>query len=55
MKHTHLALYKALLSTGEERFFLARDVEDAAWEAVAIAEQFNSELIDISPHETKET
>jgi hypothetical protein len=47
MKHTHFVTYVALLSTGEKRFFLARDVEDAAWEAVAIAKQFNCELIDI--------
>jgi hypothetical protein len=48
MKQTHLATYVALLSTGEERFFLARDVEDAAWEGKAIAKMHNCELIDIT-------
>ena len=50
--------YKLLLQNDGElfvRYILAKDVEDAAWDALDVAKQFNSELIDISPHETEQT
>jgi hypothetical protein len=55
-QHTHqpLQTYELLLSSGEEpfiRYILAKDKEDAAWTALDVAKQFNSELLDISPHE----
>ena len=48
--HQPLMTYKVVLSD-EVRYILAKDTEEAAWDALALAKERGSKLIDVIPNE----
>tara|TARA_E500000331_G_C16951539_1_gene580736 strand:+ start:482 stop:685 length:204 start_codon:yes stop_codon:yes gene_type:complete len=42
-----LSIYRARLSNFRSKYILARDDEEAAWQAIALSKELNTELLDI--------
>ena len=45
----YLTEFSCLLSNGEELYLLANDAEDAAWDALQLAQDQGQFLVDIKP------